>query len=210
MIKKMAVKNIIFDLGGVVITLNKPEAIRRFKNLGLTDAEERLDAYTQQGIFGEVEKGAISAEEFRAKLSEMVHREVSHEDCAYAWQGYCGELPERNLATLRKLRKQGYRLILLSNTNPFMMEWGGSERFDGKGHSLYHYFDAVYLSYQMRMLKPDPQFFREVLVSENILPADTLFLDDGPRNVAVASQLGIWTYCPENGADWTEKIYDFL
>lgn len=206
----MAVRNIIFDLGGVVITLDKQEAIRRFRSLGLTDAEDRLDAYTQQGIFGEVEEGLITAEQFRVKLGELVHHDVTHEECAYAWLGYCGELPERNLTALVKLREEGYRLILLSNTNPFMMEWGGSDRFDGQGHSLYHYFDGVYLSYQLHLLKPDPQFFSEVLMREKILPADTLFLDDGPRNVAAASQLGITTYCPENGADWTRKIYDFL
>lgn len=208
--KIMAIRNIIFDLGGVVITLDKQEAIRRFQSLGLADAEDRLDAYTQQGIFGEVEKGLITAEQFRMKLGELVHHDVTHEECAYAWLGYCGELPERNLTTLVKLRKEGYRLILLSNTNPFMMEWGGSDRFDGKGHSLYHYFDGVYLSYQLHLLKPDTQFFSEVLMREKILPDDTLFLDDGPRNVAAASQLGITTYCPENGADWTRKIYDFL
>lgn len=206
----MAIKNIIFDFGGVVITLDKSEAIRRFQALGLHDAEDRLDAYTQQGIFGDLEKGVITDEQFMAKLSELVHHEVTYQECTYAWQGYCGELPQRNLKTLQKLRSEGYRLIMLSNTNPFMMEWAGSNRFDGMGHSVYHYFDGVYLSFQLNMLKPDERFFREVLMREGILPESTLFLDDGSRNVAAASQLGILTYCPENGADWTGKIYDFL
>lgn len=204
----MEIENIIFDLGGVVITLDKDKAIKRFKEIGLDDAEERLDAYTQQGIFGEVEKGLITPEEFRQKLSELAHHEVSYEECEYAWQGYVGELPQRNLKALEDLRKGGYRLILLSNTNSFMMEWAGSDRFDGKGHSIYHYFDGIYLSYQMHMLKPDPHFFRQVLLQEDILAENTLFLDDGPRNVAAASQLGIFTYCPENGADWTKEIYE--
>ena len=204
----MDIHNIIFDLGGVVVTLDKNKAVRRFKEIGLKDAEERLDAYTQQGIFGELEKGLITPEEFREKLSELALREVTYDECIYAWQGYVGELPQRNLKALEKLRKEGYRLILLSNTNPFMMEWAASERFDGKGHSIYHYFDGVYLSYQLHTLKPDPHFFRQVLMSEGILPENTLFLDDGPRNVAAASQLGIFTYCPENGADWTKTIYE--
>jgi putative hydrolase of the HAD superfamily len=47
-------------------------------------------------------------------------------------------------------------------------------------------------------------------MAEHIVPSETLFIDDGPRNVAVASQMGIRTFCPENGADWTETIYDYL
>ena len=53
------IKTILFDMGGVVITLAQPQAIERFKALGLKDAAERLDAYTQQGIFGDLEAGKI-------------------------------------------------------------------------------------------------------------------------------------------------------
>jgi len=73
-----------------------------------------------------------------------------------------------------------------------------------------YYFDACYLSYQMKMMKPSEEIFRKVLMSEKIFPCETLFVDDGPRNVAMASQLGINTFCPENGEDWTEKIYEYL
>lgn len=205
---EMAIHNIIFDLGGVVITLDKDEAIRRFKAIGLVNAEEHLDAYTQQGIFGELEKGDITPKEFQIKLGQLANRPVTYEECCYAWQGYAGDVPQRNLKVLQQLRNEGYRLILLSNTNPFMMEWAGSNRFDGMGHPVYFYFDAVYLSYELHMLKPDPQFFRSVLLSEKILPEDTLFIDDGPRNVAAASQLGIYTLCPENGSDWTKAVYE--
>ena len=59
------IKTILFDMGGVVITLDQRQAIERFKSLGLADAEQRLDAYTQQGIFGDLEAGKITDEEFR-------------------------------------------------------------------------------------------------------------------------------------------------
>lgn len=201
------IKNIIFDLGGVVLTLDQSQAIRRFKEIGLKDAEKWLDAYTQQGIFGELECGQISAEEFRQKLSEVVGKELTHEECLYGWQGYCKEVPMRNLKALLKLRAEGYRVILLSNTNPYMMEWARSNDFSGDGHPLDYYFDKMYLSYEMKIMKPAPELFQKVLLSEKILPEETLFVDDGPRNVAMASQLGIMTFCPENGKDWTEEIY---
>lgn len=204
------INNIIFDLGGVVITLSPEKAIGKFKKLGLKNADKILDSYTQGGIFGELELGKINEEQFIQQLSVLCGKQLTYEQCLDAWLGYCKELPARNLKTLKKLRSEGYRLILLSNTNPFMMKWAESDDFDGIGHPVSFYFDAVYTSYTMGVMKPDPTFFRRVLMSERILPQHTLFLDDGPRNVAAASQLGIRTFCPVNGADWTKDIYKFL
>ena len=204
------IRNIIFDLGGVSITLDQPQAIRRFTALGLADADQRLDAYTQGGIFGDLERGTITAEDFRRELSLLVGREVSYDECCHAWLGYCRELPQRNLNALVRLRREGYRLLLLSNTNPYMMSWVMSSDFDGQGHSLEHYMDACYCSYQMGVMKPDKDIFTRVLEAEQILPSETLFVDDGLRNIATASQMGIRTFCPENGADWTQEIYEYL
>ena len=172
------IKNLIFDLGGVIITLAPDEALRRFKSLGLENAEEQMDAYTQMGIFGQLEEGKI--------------------------------VPQRNLDALLRLRSEGYRIILLSNTNPYMMSWVRSTEFDGHGHSIDYYMDACYLSYQLGVMKPDTEFFHRVLMTEKIMASETLFIDDGPRNVATASQMGIRTYCPQNGADWTTTIYEYI
>ena len=204
------IKTIIFDLGGVLITLSHDEAVRRFEALGLKDAAQRLDPYTQGGIFGDLEEGKIGAEDFRRELSLLVGREVSYDECQHAWLGYCADIPQRNLDLLLRLRAEGYRLVLLSNTNPYMMSFILSPDFDGKGHSLDHYLDALYLSYKMKVMKPNELFFRQVLMAEQTLPSECLFIDDGPRNVAAASQLGMRTFCPKNGDDWTAEIFDFL
>jgi putative hydrolase of the HAD superfamily len=169
-----------------------------------------MDIYTQTGIFGQLEEGKISAETFREELSRQVGREVTYDECRHAWLGYVKEVPQRNLDVLQRLRSEGYRLILLSNTNPFMMSWVRSPEFDGHGHSIDYYMDACYLSYQLGVMKPSTQFFHEVLMAEKIMASESLFLDDGARNVATASQMGMRTYCPENGADWTSKIYEYL
>jgi len=204
------IKNIVFDLGGVIIAIDQDQAVARFKELGLKDAVEQLDPYTQKGIFGDLEAGKIDAEEFRSQLSQLVGRTLSLDECEYAWKGYCREVPLRNLHALEKLRKEGYRLILLSNTNPFMQHWANSKDFSSEGKPLYQYFDARYVSYECRLMKPDEQIFRKMLTSEKIMPSETLFVDDGPRNVAAASELGIRTFCPQNGADWTNEIYQYL
>ncbi len=206
----MNIRTIIFDMGGVIITIDQQEAVRRFKALGLQDAEQQLDPYTQGGIFGDLEAGRITAEEFRIALSKQVGRELSYDECRHAWLGYCGDVPQRNLQLLTRLRQEGYRLILLSNTNPYMMSHVLSPAFDGSGHPLSHYLDALYMSFEMKVMKPDETFFRRVLMAEQTIPSECLFVDDGPRNVAVASQIGINTFCPKNGEDWTKEIYQYL
>ena len=204
------IKTIVFDFGGVIITLDPQQAVERFRQLGLADAEKKLDPYTQQGIFGDLELGKITGEEFRQEFSQLVGHEVTYEECRHAWLGYCKELPQRNLDVLKKLKQEGYMLILLSNTNEFMQSWADSPQFDGQGNGIRHYFDAIYRSYEVKMMKPADMFFRHVLTQEQLFPHETLFVDDGPRNVAVASQIGFLTYCPANGADWTKEIYEFL
>lgn len=204
------VKTIIFDLGGVIITLDQPQAVCRFEALGLKDAAQRLDPYRQSGIFGALEVGAITAGIFRNQLSRLVGKELSFKACCHAWLGYAKEFPQRNKEALKRLRAEGYRLVLLSNTNPYMMSWILSDEFDGEGHSLAYYMDAIYTSYQLGVMKPDGTFFHRVLMAEQTSPSNCLFVDDGPRNVAAASQIGMGTFCPENGADWTKEIYKYL
>ena len=197
-------------MGGVVITLAQPQAIERFKALGLKDAEQRLDAYTQQGIFGDLEAGRITDEDFRHELSILVGRELTWQECCHAWKGYCGDVPKRNLRKMKELRERGYRVVLLSNTNPFMMSWVMSNEFDGEGHSLAYYLDAAYESYKCGAMKPDAKFFNAVMEGEHLIPSETLFLDDGPRNIEAAKALGIQTLLVEKGEDWTERLEDLL
>ena len=204
------IRTIIFDLGGVIVTLDQPQAVRRFMEIGLKDADRRLDPYTQSGMFGDLERGKISAEEFRQEFSRQAGKEVTYEECRYGWLGYVKELPRRNLETLRKLRADGYRLVLLSNTNPYMMSWVNSPDFDGYGHSIGDYMDACYLSYQLGCMKPDEHFFQKVIEAEQTPPSEMLFLDDGPRNVEAAEKLGIHTLCPKNGEDWTGNLLELL
>lgn len=204
------IKKIAFDFGGVIIRQNQQQAVERFKQIGLLDAEERLGAYTQQGIFGQLEEGKITAEDFRWQLSLLIGRAVTIEDCSYAWRGYCDGLPQRNLEALQRLRREGYGLSILSNTNPFMMGWALSKDFDGNGNSLADYVDALYLSYQMKVMKPSAEIFHRVLEAEDVRPEELLFVDDSSHNISAAQELGIATFQPVNGEDWTEELFQLL
>ena len=204
------IKKIAFDFGGVIIRQNQQQAVERFKQIGLLDAEERLGAYTQQGIFGALEEGKITAEDFRWQLSLLIGRAVTIEDCSYAWRGYCDGLPQRNLEALQRLRRGSYGLSILSNTNPFMMGWALSKDFDGNGNSLADYVDALYLSYQMKVMKPSAEIFHRVLEAEDVRPEELLFVDDYSHNISAAQELGIATFQPVNGEDWTEELFQLL
>lgn len=204
------IKNIAFDLGGVVLALSYENAVKRFEEIGLKDARSHLDAFHQHGIFGQLEDGSISKEEFRQELSKLIGREVSASDCFYAWQGYVDNVPRRNLEALQYLRAKGYKVCLLSNTNPYMMQWARSEAFDGMGHSIDHYFDALYLSYECKAMKPAVEIFQQMLNGQQATAEETLFVDDSPANVAAAEALGIKTLCPQNNEDWTEQLKSLL
>lgn len=204
------IRNIVFDLGGVIMTICQEEAIKRFKSIGFKNVEDYLNPYTQTDIFGDIEEGKISAEQFRAKLSELIGKEVTYEECKFAWLGYRQDVPLRNLDILRKLKAQGYKLILLSNTNPFMMSWGLSGEFDGNGNSLESYFDSLYLSYKLGVMKPNKKIFQYIIDNEKIQPGESLFIDDGERNINAARLLGFKTLCPINGEDWTKELIELL
>jgi putative hydrolase of the HAD superfamily len=203
------IRNIAFDLGGVVVALSYEQAVKRFEELGLKDARQRLDAFEQRGIFGDLESGRITAEDFRRELSVLIGRELTMEECGTAWQGYVDHVPERNLKALLSLRARGYKVCLLSNTNPFIMQWASND-FDGEGHPISDFFDALYLSYECQVMKPRREIFEMMLRGQESLPEETLFVDDGPRNVKTASAMGMHTLCPVNNEDWIPALEVFL
>lgn len=203
------ITNIAFDLGGVVLALSYEQAVRHFEEIGLPDARSHLDAFEQKGIFGALESGQITARDFCRELSLLVGRQLTMDECYYAWHGYVEHVPQANLDELLSLRRRGYRVCLLSNTNPFMMQWAEGD-FDGHGHPLSHYFDALYLSYRCGVMKPSRDIFDIMLRGQQARPDETLFIDDGPRNVEVAAAMGMHTLCPRNNEDWITPLEALL
>ena len=192
-----------------MLALSFEQAVKRFEGIGLADARQRLDAFEQKGIFGDLESGRITAEDFRRELSLLVGRELSMDDCYQAWHGYVDHVPKRNLEAILSLRARGYKVCLLSNTNPFMMQWADND-FDGEGHPIGYFFDAMYLSYECQAMKPRREIFEMMLKGQQAQPEETLFVDDGPRNVEAAIALGMQTLCPQNNEDWIEPLEAML
>lgn len=195
------IKNIIFDFGGVLTLLAPEEALKRFKALGVENPEEFLNAYRQQGPFYRVENGDISAEEFCKELEEICHRPISHEEAKEAWVGFIASVQEDFLEYLQPLR-QRYTLGVLSNTNPFIQSWACSPQFTSKGKSLDDYFDKLFFSFRLGASKPGEEIYKKMLLQGNMKAEETLFIDDGAKNIEAARKTGINALKVENGEDW--------
>ncbi len=204
------IRNIVFDLGGVLIELDHECAVRRFEEIGVEDARQLLDPYEQKGFFLEVENGTITADGFCRKLCEYTGKDLSYEAIRHAWLGFIVDTPQYKLDYLLNLREK-YNVYLLSNTNPIIQEgWARTSEFTPAGHPIGVYFDKMYTSYEVGVTKPDAKIFEYMIRDSGLNPAETLFVDDGKSNIEIARQLGFVTYQPKNGEDWREVINKFL
>lgn len=203
------IKTIVFDLGGVLIHLNKDEALRRFSALGIPDIEKMLDPYLQSGYFLQIEDGRMSKEEFRSALSQLAGRELRQEEIYDAYMGFLEEVASYKFDYIDTLR-QDYTVHILSNTNPYVMEFAESTSFLPNGRPLSSYCERKFASCEMGMVKPHRDIFELMIEQTGMLPSETLFIDDGPANVQMAEELGFVTYCPANGEDWREAIGQIL
>lgn len=203
------IKNIVFDFGGVIADISRNQAVQAFLELGLKDADTRLDKYHQTGIFQELEEGKLSADAYREELGKLCGRELTEAETRRAWLGFFVGVDSRKLEYLLELRKN-YRVYILSNTNPFVMSWARSPEFSQAGKPLDDYCEKLYLSYQIGYTKPARQIFDFMVEDSGILPAETMFVDDGAANVGIGKELGFKTFQPANGSDWRGELSTLL
>lgn len=213
------IKNLLFDFGGVVIPLSPEVAMERFESLGIKDARQRLGAYGQEGIFRQVEDGSLDARQFQEALTQLAreqgadfddnHGGFTFEQCRWAWTGYAKSVDPVRLQNLLDLKRK-YQVILLSNTNPFMMDWADSTDFSGDGHPISYYFHQTFYSYVMKDYKPSSTIFQRVLDEAVIRAEETLFLDDGQANVEAAARLGLHTLLVPENSDWMKPLQNIL
>ena len=186
-------KNIIFDLGGVIIDINREAAARALQELGIVEAERILGEYEQKGVFLLLEEGRISDAEMYDTLMPLCRPDTTCTDIKTAFEKFLTGIPVERLRTVERLRNAGYHTYVLSNTNPvFYNDWI-DKAFRQDGKSINDYFDGIVVSFQELMCKPNPDIFRNLLSRYQLDPAETLFLDDSADNCAAASSLGIHT-----------------
>lgn len=190
------IKNIVFDLGGVLMNFDFEGAATMFQQMGL--APEGADKTNAQlGQFGRQAaelinsfiNGFIDTKQFASLLQPHCKVNLSVDEISHQLESLDGDIPHNRLAMLKKLRET-HKVILLSNINQPMWEKTLSilkrEGFDCKDC-----FDNVFLSYKLKMAKPDPAIYRKMIDDCNIAAQETIYFDDLPENIETGTKIGL-------------------
>ena len=188
------IDTIIFDFGDIFINLDKEATPAALKKLGLKEWNSNLDAMNL-----EFEKGKISEIEFILGFQNYIPN-ASILEIREAWNAILLDFPLYRLEFLQML-SQKYRLFLLSNTDSIHIE-----RFQHKAgisfyRDFYQCFEKVYFSFELGMRKPDPAIFESVIKEHNLLPKNTLFVDDNLQNIESAEKLGLQVWHLQKGEE---------
>ena len=190
------IKNVVFDLGGVLVDLDIDRCINAFRGLGMDAVAELINPYYPAEMIGRLEHGKITFHEACDEMRQLSGKpEISDGQIAWAYGEFLVRIPVEKLRQIDALRQQGLRTYVLSNNNPASMEYI-RRMFTADGKTMDDYFDAVYLSYELHELKPSEAIFRKMIAASGMVPAETLFIDDGQKNVDAAQTLGFAVYMP--------------
>lgn len=192
----MAIKNIIFDYGNVIFSLDFNRVQQALKDIGIDDSSKFYGHRAQDDVFDQLEQGFITPAVFRDAIRKHSGKpELTDEQIDHAWNAILVGVPEGNHELLASLKPK-YRTFLLSNTNKIHYDFFTDylKREYGFENGNEHLFEKVYYSHDMGMRKPNVEIFERVL-NENDLKADeTLFIDDSPQHIEGAKKAGIHTY----------------
>ena len=187
------VKNIIFDLGGVLLTLDYSKTEQSFINLGVANFNELYNQQKASPLFEQLETGKIDNEAFYQQFKKIANVNLADADMEVAWCAMLGHFPNKVLIWLDEIR-QKYNIYLFSNTNrihhqafqKIYQQQTGKENFDD-------FFIKAWYSHDLGLRKPYTQAFTKLLEIENLAPGETLFIDDSLVNVEGAKKAGLQT-----------------
>lgn len=204
------IKNLLFDLGGVIMDIERENAVKSLTDIGIRNADELLGIYAQKGPFLLLEEGVITPDKFRDKLREYADKDVTDSEIDAAFCDFLTGIPVNRLEALERLKKAGFNIYMLSNTNPIMWSSRIDEEFRKTGFDMNHYFDGTVTSFEAKVCKPDKEIFEFACKKLGIKPAETLFLDDSVKNVEAARALGFHAQVVDPGSEFEDIIQRFI
>ncbi|MCM1293108.1 MAG: HAD family phosphatase [Bacteroides sp.] len=199
------IKNLLFDLGGVIMNIRRRSCVEAFERLGMKDADTLLGEYEQSGVFAGIENGSLSPEQFHDEIRRIIGRDVTDKEIDDAFCAFLIGIPTNRLDALEEYHKH-FRCYVLSNTNPIMWNSKIASEFRKQGHNIDYYFDGTVTSFEVKAMKPDPKIFEAVVEKYGIKPEETLFLDDSNANCEAAERIGFKTLHVAPGTE----MYDLL
>jgi FMN phosphatase YigB (HAD superfamily) len=188
------IKNIIFDLGGVLLDLDFQRSIDAFEKLGISNFEHMFSQFKADELFAKLETGRMSEAAFYEAIKKRTEKTITEPEIDLAWNALILNFRTESLAELEKLAA-GHTLYLLSNTNSIHLTYFKKlfTRQTGKP-LLDQYFSKAWYSNEVGLRKPGKEIFEFVLQEENLAAAETLFIDDTITNIETARQLGFKTH----------------
>jgi HAD superfamily hydrolase (TIGR01509 family) len=200
---KRTFKNILFDLGGVLMNLDYALTTAAFQRVApaFDSFDPVYSGNVHKSLFEDFEKGKLRAGEFRTGVRKILDQELGDEAIDLAWNAMILDLPYRRLEMLKSLKNK-HRLFLLSNTNEIHIKAVSDILQKAYGFSdLSAFFEKEYYSHKLGIRKPDKEIFQFVLDENGLIPSETLFIDDSPQHVESASSLGLGTYLLKKGEE---------
>lgn len=188
------IKNIIFDYGNVIFEIDFQKSEQAFKDIGIPDTTTFFTHKVQNELFDQLDMGLITAAEFRDEVRRISGEyDLSDDDITNAWNALLIGVAEGNHEVLMEMKNK-YRTFLLSNNNEihysYIMRYL-KENFELEDNSSF--FEKDYYSHLMGMRKPNVDIFEFVLNTHDLVPQETLFIDDSPQHLVTAEKLGMKT-----------------
>ncbi len=198
----MKYKNIIFDLGNVLVALDNEACARAFIALGC----ERLvnvdsDPAVKQ-LFDQLGLGLITNGQFYAQVRLLTGTTATDAQIDAACNAMLTVIPDVKKQRLLDLRQAGCHTFLLSNTIDIHWRYCLKHLWPYGNYGIDDFFDQAFVSQEMHLLKPSREIFQAVIDRTGIVPADTLFIDDIKENCEGAERLGIHTFNNVHFNDW--------
>lgn len=186
------IEAIIFDLGGVFIHVDYLATIQAFEKIGFTDAALLYTQGEQAELFQQYEVGRISTAHFINKLLALSNKVISPNQVVQAWNAMIGEFELNSIAVLKQLQ-ENVRIFLLSNTNELHLNLVHSKWNNVDSKPMDFYFEKIHFSHEFGMRKPHPETFLSVCNQHNLIPENTLFIDDSIQHIEGAQKAGLRT-----------------
>lgn len=202
-------KAIIFDMGGVLVDLDIEGCKDTFRReLDYQNIDKIIDPCHQKGIWGDLEEGVLSAEEFRKTVLAESRPGATDKDVDEAMSKILVGIAPYKADLLRKM-KEGYDLYMLSNNNAICLPYS-SAMFTEAGVPLATTFIRCFMSFEMKALKPSADFYKRVMAEIGRPSDELLFIDDSQVNVDAAIAAGLPSVYYKPGTDLSALLAEVL
>ena len=203
------VKNIIFDLGGVLLNIDPKKTIEAFSALGMEQLIGDNGLSYDHDIFYQMEQGKLTPDQFRDGVRQLLSVNKSSAEIDTAWTAMLLDFPKIRVELLRRLRKE-FKIFLFSNTNAIHVEKYHSNFRNQHGFEVSTLFEKDFYSNEIGFRKPTSESFQEIIRLSGINPSESLFIDDSPQNVEAAMASGLQGFWLQPDQKIEELFQEFL